>query len=86
MHNLNDARKRIEVLDQKIIEALGERLKLCEEMGDFKKENALPIPDLAREAELQKLHQNWASQNALSPVFVTQLFELIFAEAKRVQE
>lgn len=86
MHDLIEARKQIETLDQKLIELLAERMQLCKELGSFKKENGLAVLDEARETELQTLHQTWAEQNALSPVFVTQIFELIFEQAKEVQE
>jgi chorismate mutase len=86
MNDLSDARKQIEILDQKLIELLTERMQLCKEIGVFKKENKLTILDPKREAELQELHKSWAAQNSLSPVFVTQLFELIFAHAKEVQD
>lgn len=86
MHDLSEARKQIEILDQKLIELLAERMQLCKAIGTFKKATQLPVLDEARETDLQTLHQTWAEQNALSPVFVTQVFELIFAHAKEVQE
>lgn len=86
MHDLIEARQQIEALDQKLIALLSERMQLCKEIGSFKKENGLLVLDETRENDLQTLHQTWATQNALSPVFVTQLFELIFAHAKEMQE
>ena len=52
MNNLQNARRTIEKIDAEMAELFEKRMKAAEVVAEFKKENALPIEDKKREAEL----------------------------------
>ena len=52
MNNLQNARRTIEKIDAEMAELFEKRMKAAETVAEFKKENALPIEDKKREAEL----------------------------------
>ena len=81
-NDLLELRARITEADNEIIEALELRMKLTEEIAEYKKEKNLPIEDKKREKEIisdRKL------QTALSQQFIEDLFQLIFKESKKIQ-
>lgn len=49
---LDKYRSEIEAIDKKIIELVKQRLKVSKEIGNYKKENNLPILNLQREQTL----------------------------------
>ena len=52
MNDLQNARRTIEKIDAEMAELFEKRMKAAETVAEFKKENALPIEDKKREAEL----------------------------------
>lgn len=79
---LEELRAKITETDNDIIEALELRMKLAEEVAEFKRENDISIEDKAREKQIindRKL------QTSLNEQFVEDIFKLIFKESKRVQ-
>lgn len=57
MNKLDETRKKINEIDQKMAQLFEERMKAAEEVAEFKKQNALPIVDTKREKELIELQQ-----------------------------
>lgn len=79
---LEELRAKITETDNDIIEALELRMKLAEEVAEFKRENDISIEDKTRESQIindRKL------QTSLNEQFVEDIFKLIFKESKRVQ-
>ena len=76
-------REEINNLDQELLELLEERFLLCEQIGEIKKENNLPIEDKKREAQIIQTKVNSTS---LDREFVKNLYALILAESKRIQQ
>lgn len=54
MEKLLEYRKEIEKIDSELIELLVQRMELSKKIGDFKRENGLPIFDPKREEELKQ--------------------------------
>ncbi len=54
MEKLYELRKRIDEIDEQIIELLEERLRIAKEIGEIKRELNLPIRDEKREEEVLK--------------------------------
>ena len=52
MKEIDEQRKEIEEIDRQMAELFEKRMKAAETVAEFKKENALPIEDKKREAEL----------------------------------
>jgi len=83
---LSGARKRIESLDEELIEILAERMRLSQTIGALKGAKGKAILDPKRETKLKKLHERLAQKNSLSPVFVNTLFDTIFSYSRKLQK
>lgn len=82
---LSQARKRIETLDEELLEVLAERMALSKTIGVFKKEKGAPVLDKNREQNLQKTHRRLAKKNKLSTNFTDELFDCIFKHSRKLQ-
>lgn len=51
MSNLEQLRKEIDIIDDKILDAFKERMKLSAKIAKFKKDNDIPVLDEIREKE-----------------------------------
>lgn len=51
MSNLEQMRKEIDIIDDKILDAFKERMKLSAKIAKFKKDNDIPVLDESREKE-----------------------------------
>ena len=54
MDDLHELRRRIDEIDDQILNALCERAKVCKAIGVDKKKKGKPVRDLSRENELFK--------------------------------
>lgn len=54
MDDLHELRRRIDEIDDQILNALCERAKVCKAVGAAKKRRGKPVRDLSRENELFK--------------------------------
>mgnify|MGYP002520204429 FL=1 len=52
MNKLEEARKKINSVDEEIAKLFEERMKAAKQIAEYKKENGLPITDTSRELEL----------------------------------
>jgi len=65
--NLDNYRKEIEIIDDQMKDLFLKRMNLSKKIGQYKKEQGLPIFDLKREEELiQKYTQNIDDEVLLS--------------------
>lgn len=75
-------RKRIDLVDRKIIAFLAKRLRIVEELGNLKKLHSLPLEDPHRERQLQNLwekeFQRWGYEEG------TPLLKAVLQMSKRV--
>ncbi len=81
MTSLTDIRKKIDELDDEIIDLLSKRLEFVVETLEKKDK----IEDLSREFQImQKLKGK--AVNAETEQYLTEIYKLIFKEGKRIQE
>ncbi|MBD3164055.1 hypothetical protein GF323_02565 [Candidatus Woesearchaeota archaeon] len=78
-------RKQIDRIDMVLITALAERMSLMPEIGEYKKENNIPIFQEKREQEIMENLKRIAKDHDLNEDFVEEIFLSIFNEAKRIQ-
>ena len=74
MEKLKEYRAEIEKLDSEIADLLVKRMKLSKKIGNYKKENGLPVFDPQRELELKEkniLAVEQEYQRAYQEVFET---------------
>lgn len=86
MQTLDQLRDKIEQLDAAIIEKLAERKKLSLQIGQLKTVSGINVLDTSRELQLKAYYQILSEKYHLDPTFVLQIFELIFAYSRNVQD
>ncbi len=84
---LEKARTEIDEIDAKILELLAERLKICTQLGKYKKQHALPIQNKEREKEvIRERTQKFKELGYADEKFVSELFEMIMKKSREVQK
>ena len=85
MEALSDCRKRIDILDVKILGLLNERTRVVEEIGRIKQNLNLPIYEPKREDQV--FHNVTVNnQGPLSAEAVKRVFERIIDEMRNIQK
>jgi len=78
-------RSKIDDIDEEIIRLIGARMKVAEEIGDYKRKNDLTVLQLKRWKEILETRGDLASKLNLSPDFVSKYLEQIHKESIRKQ-
>jgi 3-deoxy-7-phosphoheptulonate synthase len=84
--NLDEIRRRIENVDQKIITLLASRMNLIPSLVEFKKEKQLQIHQPEREKEILEKYSLLANNYNLNHEMVQKIFELIITESRNAQK
>lgn len=82
---IEEERKKIDKIDNKLIELLAKRLSIVKELGGYKRQNSLEIFDPEREKELILRMEKLARDKQLDPKFVRELMQLILRYSKQTQ-
>jgi chorismate mutase len=86
MAEIPKQRKKIDEIDDQILLALCERVKICKAIGDAKKKQCMPIRDLSRESEVFKRIKEKSSQIGLNAGQVEAVYREIVNMCSAVQE
>jgi chorismate mutase len=86
MHEIQKLRKRIDVIDDQILMALCERIKVCKAIGTAKKKQSMPIKDTFRESKVLKRINEKSTQLGLDSVHVEAVYREIVNMCIVVQE
>ncbi|HWP45954.1 MAG TPA: chorismate mutase [Candidatus Limnocylindrales bacterium] len=83
--SIEEIRKEIDRIDDRLIELLSQRAKLVLEIGDLKKAQGLPVYVPDRE---QEIHQRVQAQNKgpLSNEAIVRLFKEIIQESRNLEQ
>jgi len=81
---LSDWRRRIDEIDQKLVELLNERSRCALEIGKIKQAEHLPLYQPEREREVLKNAER-ANPGPLSDAAIRRLFERIIDEARSAE-
>jgi chorismate mutase len=85
--DLPKLREDIDAIDRELVRLLGERFRVTEEVGHYKKEHGLPPVDESREAAQAAKIEELAEEAELDPDFTLRLFRVIIDETvKRHKE
>lgn len=79
-------RKKIDSLDKKLIEVLGERERVVKAIGVYKAKNNIPPLQAARFQEVVAKGVQAGEKEGLSAEFVTELLNAIHKESLRIEE
>lgn len=70
MNKLEEARKKINSVDEEIAKLFEERMKAAKEIAEYKKENGLPITDASRELELINKNSKFVNDEVIREYYV----------------
>ena len=68
MDEIPKLRKKVDEIDDQILKALCERVKICKAIGDAKKKQGMPIRDSSRENEVYRRIKEKSAQFSLIQV------------------
>lgn len=86
MDNIQQLRKKVDEVDERILNSLNERAKICKAIGSAKKNQGMQIRDASRENELYKHVKEKAVQFHLDPLQVEAIYREIVNMCSAVQE
>jgi chorismate mutase len=86
MDDIEQLRKKVDEIDEQIINALCQRAKACKAIGLVKKKKGMPVKDITREDELYKRVKLKAVEFHLDPVQVKAVYREIVNMCSAVQE
>jgi chorismate mutase len=84
-NSLHELRARIDRIDNYIVELMGERMGISEEIGKFKKEHGLAIHQAARWSSIVQSALSKGRNIKLSDAFILKVFQQIHNESIRHQ-
>ncbi|MBR2249618.1 MAG: bifunctional 3-deoxy-7-phosphoheptulonate synthase/chorismate mutase type II [Prevotella sp.] len=83
--SISQMRKQIDQLDNSLLEILAERMKLCREIGQYKKEHNMTVVQQQRYNEILDKRCKQGLMGGMGDKFVRQVFEAIHEESVRQQ-
>jgi chorismate mutase / prephenate dehydratase len=86
MDDIEQLRKRIDAVDDQILAALCERVKVCKSIGAAKKKQGKPIRDASRENEVYNRIKEKAAKIGLNTSQVEAVYREIVNMCSAVQE
>jgi chorismate mutase len=78
-------RKQIDELDNQLMELLAKRMRVCREIGHYKKEHNMTVLQTSRYNEILDKRGAQGSLLGMGPEFVAHVFENIHEESVRQQ-
>lgn len=84
-NKLDILRSKIDKIDDELVENLGKRMRIAEEIGIYKKENNVTILQLERWQEILKNAIEQGTYLGLSKDFIEKLYNVIHDESIRIQ-
>jgi chorismate mutase len=86
MDEIHQLRRKVDKVDDQILLALCERVKVCEAIGVAKKKRGLPVRDASRENEVYKRIKEKSVQFQLDPAQIERVYREIVNICSAVQE
>ena len=86
MSGLEAFRRRLDLLDDQIVSLLGDRFAVCRKIALYKREQAIPMMQPERVAEVRARYLGRGQEADLPPDFSEQLFELLIAATCRMED
>ncbi len=83
---LEQLRSEIDKIDAELLDILAKRMKIVEEIGEYKRENNIAVLQIRRWADIIFDRQNIGSKLGLNKEFLLQMLQLVHKESIRKQE
>lgn len=84
--SLDDFRRRIDALDEKLIATLGERFDVCREVADFKGQNHVAVMQPARVEQVKNRCAELGLAHGLRPDFIKAMYAMIIEEVCAMEQ
>lgn len=85
-HELDLLRGRIDALDSQIMSAIASRLRCCEEVALYKRQQALPMMQPHRVAAVKQRAETFAQSSGIRSEFLIALYDLIIGECCAIED
>lgn len=82
---IHELRKQIDELDNQLMELLAKRMRVCREIGQYKKEHNMTVLQTVRYNEIQNKRGAQGASCGMDPDFVRKIFEEVHEESVRQQ-
>lgn len=82
---INMLRKQVDELDNELMNLLSKRMRVCREIGQYKKEHNMTVFQANRYSEILDKRGAQGSLLGMSPEFIAQIFESVHEESVRQQ-
>ena len=86
MSEISKLRKKVDEIDDQILRALFERVKVCKAIGDAKKKQGMPIRDSSRENEVYRRIEEKSAKYQLDSAKIERVYREIVNMCSAVQE
>ena len=83
--SINQLRRQIDELDNQLIDLLSRRMRVCREIGIYKKEHDMTVVQTERYNELLQQRASQGEACGMSPAFISHVFESVHEESVRQQ-
>jgi 4-amino-4-deoxychorismate mutase len=85
MTTLSDYRVEIDAIDAEIVRYFAKRIRLCEEIALFKKENGISVMQPERVAAVLSRIASLAVEAGIRPAVLTGIYRLLIEETCRIE-
>lgn len=85
MESIRQLRKRIDEIDEQILQSLFERVSICKSIGLLKQKHGIPVQDFPRENDVYAHIKERASDLGLDSSCVNEIYNLIVNMCSIVQ-
>jgi chorismate mutase len=86
MQEIKQLRKRIDEVDEQILQSLSERAEICRSIGLVKEKHGIPIQDFPRENDVYANIREKASELGLDPAHVEAIYRQVVNMCSVIQE
>jgi chorismate mutase len=86
MDDIEILRKKIDALDEQIMQTLLQRIEICRTIGEHKKKQGKPVQDLARETQVFNKLKDHAARLKLDPDQIERIYREIVNMCSNVQQ
>jgi chorismate mutase len=86
VQEIKQLRKRIDEVDEQILQSLSKRAEICKSIGLIKEKHGIPIQDFPRETDVYAHIREKAGELGLDPVHVEAVYRQIVSMCSAVQD
>lgn len=83
--NITLLRQQIDAADNDLLEVINKRMRVCKEIGQYKKEHGMTVLQTGRYDDILRSRVSLANEMGLNPDFIRQILTLIHEESVRLQ-